>query len=197
MNTDMKTALRSSFLKDIMSPRMYGKVGGPQKRNFLRTKEVPEVEHVPNINKLLYQLIRLFASRYKEPPVVVDPDDDVVNIIKKAETKAKAEAIEAKDTDINMDTADDAGNAGDKDPNNYPNQESNAKEDLDAVLLRGLKDHHAVIVAFEHFLHRHDWPEDDEAKPQSKMLSQDEKRGMRAGSAKSKSVAEENGVFVQ
>ena len=95
------------------------------------------------------------------------------------------EAMDAKAADINIDTANDADNAGDKDPNEDPKEESNAKEDkLDAVYRRGLENHLGVIALFATILHQNGWPQSDKADPQELVLSRDEKCGMRAGKIK-------------
>lgn len=187
MPTNMDAGKRSNFLKDIMSPKVYDKSSsGLEKLSFLRSRAVPTVPGVENIGFLLSELIKLFAFRYPVVETTTPPDAKFASVM---------EAMDAKAADINMDTADDAGNAGDKDPNEDPKEESNAKEDkLNAMYRRGLENHLGVIGLFDLILSRNGWPQSDKADPQEMVLSRDEKCGMRAGTAKSKSAAE---VFVQ
>jgi hypothetical protein len=187
MPTNMDAGKRSNFLKDIMSPKVYDKSSsGLEKVDFLWRREVPTVPGVENIGFLLSELIKLFAFRYPVVETTTPPDAKFASVM---------EAMDAEAADINMDTADDADNAGDKDPNEDPKEESNAKEDkLNAVYRRGLENHLGVIALFAAILRRNGWPQSDKADPQEMVLSRDEKCGMLAGTAKSRSVAE---VFVQ
>jgi len=109
MPTNMDAGKRSNFLKDIMSPKVYDKSSsGLEKVNFLWSREVPTVPGVENIGFLLSELIKLFAFRYPVVETTTPSDVKLASLM---------EAMDAKAADINMNTADDADNAGDKDPN--------------------------------------------------------------------------------
>ena len=174
MRTSMTIEQRSNFLKDIMSPKVYGTRGGSEKRTFIQAREVPQVLGNMNMYFILSLLIQLLAVRY---PVFImaPPQNHDIDSIRGR--------LQGKNPDIKIVTDDDASNAGDK------RQEDDDKKD-------DLKDHSMVIAIFEDFLNRDDWAEHDGANLQPKMASQDENRGMLAGSGKSRSAAEENGVFV-
>lgn len=167
MPTSMDEAARSSFLKETMSPKVYLKRGGTGKREFLRTKRVPEVMHNAYIHHLLQQLIILFAAQYPvkiaEPP----PSTDIASII------SKATGIEA------------------------PKKSDSDAEIAHEEYLRQNLSHEVIRQSIKSFLTCPDWPTDDGADLQPKVPSEDELRGMLAGSARSRSHAEEIGVFVQ
>jgi hypothetical protein len=187
MPTNMDAGKHSNFLKDIMSPKVYDKSGSRLKKlSFLQSREVPTVPGIKNIGFLLSELIKLFAFRYLVVETMTPPDAKFASVM---------EAMDTKAANINMDTANDADNARDKDPNEDPKEESNAKEDkLNVVYWRGLENHLSMIALFAVVLCQNGWPQSDKADPQEMVLSRDEKCGMLAGTVKSRSVAE---VFVQ
>jgi hypothetical protein len=141
MPTNMDTRKCSNFLKDIMSPKVYDKSSsGLEKLSFLQSREVLTILSIKNIRFLLSELIKLFAFQYLVIETMTPLDAKSASIM---------EAIDTKAANINIDTANDADNAGDKDPNEDPKEESNDKEDkLNAVYQRGLENHLSVITLF-------------------------------------------------
>ena len=165
MPTSMGNEERSNFLKDTMSPKVYRKRGGTNKRKYLVAREVPRVESHLYIHHLLQQLILLFAAQYPVELAKPPASTNIDSIIKEA-------------TGIEAPTK---GNTEDKARDEY---------------LRGNLNHQVILLAFKRFLESPGWPEHDGANAQPKILSQDEKRGMLAGSTQSRSRAEEIGVLV-
>ena len=165
MPTSMGDEERSNFLKDTMSPKVYRKRSGSDKRKYLVAREVPRVKSHLYIHHLLQQLILLFTAQYPVELAKPPASTDIDSIIKEA-------------TGIEAPTK---GNTEDKARDEY---------------LRGNLNHQVILLAFKRFLESPGWPERDGANAQPKILSQDEKHGMLAGSAQSRSCTEEIGVLV-
>jgi Fungal protein kinase len=184
MPTSLTDAGRSNFLKDTMSPKVYGQCGRREKSQYLRAGDVPGVDCHNYISPLLRELKRLFAVQYPERIATPTPPGGDLNSAiavadeTEAPTKERCTEVEA-----------------DNDDNNE--RQKTTEEGAVKKVSQSHLNHRVILALFRLYLEFKAWPKCDGAKPQTKIASQDEKRGMLAGSAQSRSRAEEIGVLVQ
>jgi hypothetical protein len=185
MHTEWEGSERLDFLKETMSPRVYGGKGRSTKKNFIMAKRTLPVPNVPNVERLHFVLSTFLASRYAqmEKPIAIPKYAIVLrNGIDK-------NVVMVPNEDSDEDPNEEA-------PNEAPKEDPQLQARNVEVYKDGLKDHAHIINMFVSALNLPGWPRNVIARPQSKLPSSEDMHYLRASSKRLRSVAEKNSVFV-
>jgi len=170
---------RSSFLRETMSPRVYATSGGRSKLFFMQADHSMWDFHVDNnfpLTGLIKNLKRTLSIRHTPRPSPT--------LAPLWEDGPEAILAEADDDEFSN-TAKEHSGLVDQMIRNHD------------MLMRCLNDHSVILSMIQRSLRSPGWPSNDAAVPQAVITCNEVLTSARTGSKRSRSVAEDNGVFLR